>query len=352
MSDILDRYPGLHGQPRAMAMMCGVLHQRGLYGDALALGEAAVAAAPGSLAIVTEVRGILSKGVPEFHRPMMLDDTRNRAYAAAIARLVKPGMKVLEIGCGGGLLAMLAARAGAEVVTCEVNKMTAAAASEIVRRNGLSDRIRIIPKLSTDLTIPEDLPEPADLVIHEIFGSLLFDEGVTDALADARKRLLKPGAPSIPPQAEVRAALIGSDTPPNRRTLQDVEGFDMSGFELLTGKRRWLKGTKQGVHACSAPGSGLRMDYRGDPPFGPREETIGLVSTGGLVEGVAQWIRIGFDDGAAHENDPFADDHPSSWGVPFWQLQEAIDTAPGDVIDVTMRHRGMLMTIDVAKRAG
>ena len=54
--------------------------------------------------------------VPRWHFPMLADQARNAAYAKAIKAKVKPGDVVLDIGCGAGLTAMLAARAGAKHV--------------------------------------------------------------------------------------------------------------------------------------------------------------------------------------------------------------------------------------------
>ncbi len=347
--ELLARYPGLRARPEEMAMMCSVLRDRALWSDALALGEAAIAMAPESLAVGMAVRSALGAGIPPFHRPMLLDGRRNRAYARAIERAVKPGMLVLEIGCGAGLLAMIAARAGARVITCEGNPMVAAAAEEIVQRNGLSDRIRVIPKLSTKLTIPEDLPEPADLVIHEIFGAQLFDEGVTSSLTDARKRLLKPGAPSIPGRAQVRCALLHDVRERERLTLEDIEGFDLSLFEHLQPHRHWLqKRNLRDLEVCSDFASGLQMDYDREPPFGPASETISLISQGGRVDAVAQWISIDLGGGEVYENAPGEDMEKSHWGVLAHQLPTPIETRAGDRIDVRMRHRGTLLTIDAA----
>ena len=61
---------------------------------------------------------VMSAGIPRWHFDIVHDYPRNDAYEAALRRAVFPGCKVLEIGTGTSLLAMMAARAGAaEVVT-------------------------------------------------------------------------------------------------------------------------------------------------------------------------------------------------------------------------------------------
>ncbi len=47
-----------------------------------------------------------------WHYDMLHDRQRNAAYAAGLQRVVQPGDIVLDIGCGSGLLSLLAARAG------------------------------------------------------------------------------------------------------------------------------------------------------------------------------------------------------------------------------------------------
>jgi type II protein arginine methyltransferase len=333
--DILLKFPQLRGHPAAMAGMCEALRKAGHHGDALALGRAAIAAAPGDMEIRDRVHATLSAKVPPFHAGMLQDDARNRCYADAIARAVKPGMTVLEIGTGAGLLAMLAARAGAEVVSCEANPMIAAAATAIVAANGLAGRVRVVAKRSTDLRIGEDLPRRADLLIGEIFGTLLFDEGVVASYADARARLLVPGAPAVPRHAELRCALIERDAGPAPIGL--IERFDLSHFNLLTRPQPTrLNAARRTAEQRSAPVSALRQDFGGVPPFGFDCETIALISDGGRADAIAQWLRIDFGDGVRFENDPFAG-APSHWGAPVFPLPAAIDTISGQIVQVTAR---------------
>ena len=78
--------------------------------------------------------------VPGWHFAMMDDKKRNEAYEAAIRRAA-PGKRVLDIGTGAGLLALMAARAGAaKVTTCEAVAAIAERARQIIVANGMGDR--------------------------------------------------------------------------------------------------------------------------------------------------------------------------------------------------------------------
>lgn len=347
--DILARYPGVAGTPRAMALLCPVLISRGDHADAYALGRAALAAAPHDTAVRDLVRRSLSADVPGFHTGMLRDAARNACYAAAIARAVTPGMRVLEIGTGAGLLALLAARAGAHVVTCESNPVIAAAAREIVASNGFADRITIIAKRSTALEIGVDLPARCDLLVSEIFGDDLVEEGVVPAVSDARARLLGPGAAIIPPRAELRCALVMHERLERleRDGLDDVLGFDLSPFAVLTKPDRYLPRRPAPYIALrSAAVSALRLDFDG-APIGRLATRIALRSTGGRVDGVAHWLRLDFGDGAVYENTPFADPR-AHWLAPVDAFAAPRDTAPAEVIEVDVRVLGQKLIVSAA----
>src|SRR5205085_7723988 len=88
--------------------------------------------------------------VPRWHFEMLNDRERNDAFDAAISRVVRPGDLVLDIGTCAGLLALLAARYGAErVVSCEGVEQVADVAEQVAARNGFGDRISIVRKWST-----------------------------------------------------------------------------------------------------------------------------------------------------------------------------------------------------------
>src|ERR1044072_84243 len=59
--------------------------------------------------------------IPRWHFEMLNDEKRNVAFEQALSRAITPETIVLDIGSGTGLLAMMAARAGArETITCEM----------------------------------------------------------------------------------------------------------------------------------------------------------------------------------------------------------------------------------------
>ena len=344
--NIVARYPGTRGNARGMAMMSALLNAKALYQDAFALGLAAIEQAPDDMEVRDMVRTALGAGVPDFHAAMLRDEPRNRCYAAAIEQLVRPDMLVLDIGTGAGLLALLAARAGARVVTCESNPIVAAAAREIIARNGLADRIEVIAKPSTELVIGVDLPEPADLLVSEIFGNQLFGEGVVASLADARERLVKPDAVIVPTHAELRCALAAWGEPRGAAPIGTVEGFDLSPFNLLVGRQRSVHAGKRNFELRSAIHSALAMDFAARPPFGPVNETIHFTATGGRVDAVAQWLRIDFGGGIVFENDPRTGP-PSHWQAPMFEFVAPLETIEGQAVACEARHVGGRLTLRV-----
>lgn len=128
------------------------------------------------------------------HIVMLNDHRRTRAFIEAIRATIRPNDVVLDIGTGTGVLAMAAAKAGAQHVYAIEESDMADVAEAGIRNNGLSDRITVLRGRSTSLT----LPERADLVVAEIIGDDPFDESILPSLADACRRHAKPGAAFIP----------------------------------------------------------------------------------------------------------------------------------------------------------
>lgn len=282
-------------------------------------------------------RAILSHKVPGFHRSMLADRARNEAYESAIRATVRPGDLVLDIGAGSGLLAMMAARAGAaRVVACEADPLLAATAREIVGRNGYGDVVEIVAELSTKIEPTGSLAGGADLIVSEVFSHTLLDEGAIETLNHAMKRLARPGARIIPVSASIQVALVefgGEILAP----VGDVAGFDLSLFDRHAPRAMSVPLKSRHLHPRSDAVPLFDFDFtRGEAPV-ERRQKLALTSLGGRVDGVVQWIRLQLTDEIAFENAP-GPDRWSHWPCVLHPFDSPLDTAEGDQIPVEAWH--------------
>jgi hypothetical protein len=165
---------------------------------------------------------------------MLNDKERNDAYDRAITDAANTASHVLEIGTGSGLLAMMAARAGArKVTTCEMVTPLAQTASRIIRKNGYGDRIQVINKKSTQLQLGTDITEPADVLIAEVFDVGLLGEHFLSALQHAKRNLLLANATIIPAAAKVYGVLIECPELRSINPIKEIAGFDLSDFDVF-----------------------------------------------------------------------------------------------------------------------
>jgi predicted RNA methylase len=119
---------------------------------------------------------------------LMRDDhARTAAYGRAIRGAV-PGRVCLDIGTGAlALLAVMAAKAGARhVYAVEANEDAYRAALTTVAEQGLAERVTVLHGYSTTIAA---LPQPIDVLLHEIIGEIAGSEGVAAAIHDARRHL-------------------------------------------------------------------------------------------------------------------------------------------------------------------
>jgi amino acid adenylation domain-containing protein/non-ribosomal peptide synthase protein (TIGR01720 family) len=135
---------------------------------------------------------------------MTHDERRNASYRAAIDRLV-PGKVVLDIGTGAdAVLARFCLDAGAKrVYAIEALDHAYVKARELIGRLGLSGKITIIHGDSTAV----ELPEPVDVCVSELLGTIGSSEGVIPILNDAR-RFLRRGGSVIPLRCVTRIAAV------------------------------------------------------------------------------------------------------------------------------------------------
>ena len=125
----------------------------------------------------------------EEHFGYVADRVRLERFHAVIAQAIAAGDRVVDLGCGSGVLGLLCVRAGAGHVIGVDSTPMIEVARETFLRAGLAGRADFIHGHSHRV----ELPEPVDLVICDHVGYFGFDYGIVETLADARRRFLKPG---------------------------------------------------------------------------------------------------------------------------------------------------------------
>src|SRR5260370_8838575 len=155
---------------------------------------------------------------------MISDRGRVDAYANAIARAVRPGDVLVEIGCGPGVVGLVACRAGAARVYAIETEDVGHLAKQLASANGLAERIKFLQSDSRRT----ELPERVDVIVSDIRGTLPLFEHAIPSLEDARQRLLAPGGILIRQRDTLMAALAAADayyssvTAPGTWSMQDL----------------------------------------------------------------------------------------------------------------------------------
>lgn len=341
------------GDARKLAGLAAMAQRVGLSSRVYALAREAQALAPDDADVQIQTRALIAASVPAWHFTMVRDEARNTDYQAAIERAVGPGTRVLDIGSGTGLLAMMAARAGAQsVVSCEMTPAIADAARDIVALNGHADRVRVIGKKSTELDPEADLGGRVDLLVSEIIAGNLLGEGMLPVMTDAVDRLLAPGGRMIPEAGHVVVSLVDlADW--GRRAMGDVAGFDMRPFNRLQNPVRKIGTGNKGITLRGAAADMFGFDFTTGGPWRARTNSVELVADGGKVNGVIQWIRLRLDAETVHENRPVPG-AMSSWSALVTLFDREATPPAGTRIRVDGAHdsNSVRIWVDGAQFAG
>ena len=160
---------------------------------------------------------------------MLKDTVRTLAYQRAIENN-KEDFKdkiVLDIGAGTGILSIFAARSGAKHVYAIENADIAVFAKEIVKQNGLSDKITVIKGKMEEIELPV---KEVDIIISEWMGYFLLYESMLDSVLWARDKYLAKGGKMLPDRAQIFVAAIEDEQYKNQKMgfWKNVYGVDMS----------------------------------------------------------------------------------------------------------------------------
>ena len=243
----------------------------------------------------------------ELHRRMIADRWRTEAFARAIRQAVKPGEVVLDVGTGTGILAMLCASAGAEKVYGVDQSPIAQTAANLVKANGLQDRVKILRGPASEVA----LDEPVDLLVSEWLGHMAFVENMLDDVIEARDRNLSERGRMLPADVDLRLAPVGDPVlffqfGPGfwRRKVQDLDFSSLERLELEQG-RAWQTRIEQAsllAESASITRLDLKQCARNDP-FGAGQ-LVFEIHRDGMLDGFAGWFTSELAPGITLDTSP------------------------------------------------
>ncbi|MBK7758155.1 MAG: class I SAM-dependent methyltransferase [Deltaproteobacteria bacterium] len=264
----------------------------------------------------------------DVHRRMLADRPRVNAFKAAIQAVVKPGMVVMDCGTGNGILALLAAQAGARKVYAVDRSALLDTAKEVARASGYGDVIQFV---RGDFARVE-LPEKVDVIVSETIGQFAVAEGGGPDLAQAMLKNLKPGGAIVPNGVELHVAPVGDPTLYNE-TVDPFDGRD--GFDqtiLREASLRRGRTTEVDPTHLLAPGQRVtRFDW--PIPEIPGGEASWTFAEGGVVRGLAGWFVLDMAPGLQLPSGP--SDPLTHWKQIYFPIKP-IELAPGDSLNVHM----------------
>lgn len=269
------------------------------------------------------------------HLGYVADRFRVERFREAVARAIRPGDVVADLGCGSGVLGLLCLQAGAKRLYAIDSTAMIDVAQESLNRAGFADRAVFLRSHSHRV----ELPERVDVAICDHVGYFGFDYGIVHTLQDARRRFLKPGGVVIPARIRLHTAAVASE-----KCRDKAEGWLA---DSVPPEFHWLR--EHGVN------SKHRVRLTPENLLGPAVElgdvdlasdnpeyfswSAGLhIVRDGVLHGIAGWFDCELIDGIWMTNSPLSEsaiDRPQV----FLPIDQAVPVKAGDPVRVTVMVR-------------
>lgn len=268
------------------------------------------------------------------HAVMLLDRLRIEAFARAIAATVREGDVVADVGAGTGVLAALAARAGARRVFAIERGPAAQVARRVIDDNGLGDVVEIVRADAREVR----LPEAPTVLISETLGCFGVDEGVLALLALVARQAA-PGVRVIPARVEPMVAAIEDAALASELAslgeLPGAGGLSLAGLRGPLAHRPLPCRLRAGDVASEAGSCGV---FRPGHDALPRAIGATVVATrAARVNAIGGWFRAELSDGVAIDTGPLA--AVTHWSHVMLPIDPPIACEAGASIAIEVRPR-------------
>ncbi|MDP2307661.1 MAG: class I SAM-dependent methyltransferase [Pseudomonadota bacterium] len=275
---------------------------------------------------------------PWEHVRLYSDAPRNEAMIALLTRRA-PGARVVEVGCGTGLLSCVAARLGARHVVAIEPTPLAHVAAALVAANGLSAIVEVVHARVEDVA-----PRPVDLAFSELLNADPFAEGVLSAM-DAVAPWVAPGPGGLagrlaPRRLRVWAALARASSSAREARLARAQVRSIGArYRLATGALEACLDTPLAyvsVTATEVPAGLPVLAWDIALGTGARPAPLTLTLTAddpGPIAGVLLWFEAELDDHLVLANPPGNGGH---WGQLLCAFAEERGLRAGGSLSVSL----------------
>jgi len=275
----------------------------------------------------------------DIHEDMLKDGPRVESYRKAIEAQApnwsKSGTaRVVDVGSGTGLLAVLCARAGAQKVEAVEASRLAHFLQQVVEANTKPGAVQVHECRAEDLDLGEG--KTVDCIVSEWMGYFLLFENMLPSVLAVRDKYLKPGGLMLPSKCRLMLAPLqdGAWREGKIGFWNSVAGIDMSALVPLARATACRKPQHRLVPADGLLGTGLTLldldlhtCKEGDlAQFSARLDFD--LKAGSRLDGFATWFECDFGEaGMLLSTAP--DQPPTHWRQTAFYLQQPLEAGGG-----------------------
>ena len=235
------------------------------------------------------------------HQLMLSDSVRTLSFEHALQAVIQPHHRVLDFGCGTGILSFFAHRAGARRIYAVDRSQFIGAARAVARVNGF-DRIEFLYG-EEDI----DLPSAVDVIVSEWMGHFIFNESMLEPLARVRDRYLTPGGIMIPSRLTLHAGVVTDPAFLTRYRYFETRpyGVDFSPMAACSMARtETLRLKPEQLAPTVIPLGALDMQTCRETPSSLTGSTV--FAQGTTAYGLAGWFDAELAEGVGFGTGPFS----------------------------------------------
>jgi type I protein arginine methyltransferase len=255
------------------------------------------------------------------------------AYERALRQTVQPGMVILEIGTGPGIMAVLACRLGAKRVYAVEPNPIIQVGREIAAANHCADKIEFIEDFSRRVN---SLIQ-ADVIVSDLRGALPLLEDHILSIADARKRFLAPGGTLIGREDRLWVAVV--EAPKLYASLVGPWEHNLLGQDLSVARRMIVNETHRArptpEQLLTSPFLWATLTYTSieDPDIQGR--LTWTTKRDGTGHGIVIWFDADLADGAGFSTCPGSLEQV--YGLTFLPWQDPVPLVSGQTVTVNLQ---------------